>query len=86
MDRDPVFRRKTAISYKTKEKTVMRGYDLSELAEEGYSFCDALFVLYQGRIPTEAEEKMLNYEMGVFLEHSMSPSGGRTCPVPSLRR
>ena len=66
--------RKTAISYKTEEKTVMRGYDLSELAEEGYSFCDALFVMYQNRIPTEEEEKMLKYEMGVFMEQSMSPS------------
>ncbi len=47
MDRGPLFRRKTSISYKTEEKTVMRGYDLSELAEEGYSFCDALFVLFQ---------------------------------------
>jgi citrate synthase len=74
MSREPFFRRKTAISYKTEEKTVMRGYDLSELAEAGYSFCDALFVLYQGRIPPEAEEKLLKYEMGVFLEHSMSPS------------
>ena len=74
MNRDPKFRRKTAISYKTEEKTVMRGYNVSDLAEEGYSFCDALFVLYQNRIPTEEEEKMLKYEMGVFLEHSMSPS------------
>ena len=74
MDRKPLFRRKTAISYKTEKKTVMRGYDLSELADAGYSFCDALFVLYQNRIPTENEEKMLKYEMGVFLEHSMSPS------------
>ncbi|MHC4149902.1 MAG: citrate/2-methylcitrate synthase, partial [Planctomycetota bacterium] len=74
MDRKPLFKRKTAISYKTEEKTVMRGYDLSELAEEGYSFCDAMFVLFQNRIPMENEEKMLKYEMGVFLEHSMSPS------------
>ena len=74
MNRDSLIRRKTAISYKTEEKTVMRGYDLSELAEEGYSFCDALFVLYQNRIPTEKEETMLKYEMGVFMEHSMSPS------------
>ncbi len=74
MNRDPLFRRKTAISYKTEEKTVLRGYNLSDLAEEGYSFCDALFVLFQNRIPTEKEEKMLKYEMGVFLEHSMSPS------------
>ena len=52
----------------------MRGYDLSELAEAGYSFYDAMFVLFQNRIPAENEEKMLKYEMGVFLEHSMSPS------------
>lgn len=74
MDREPALKRKTAISYKTEEKTVLRGYNLSDLAEEGYSFCDALFVLFQGRIPTQNEEKMLDYEMGVFMEHSMSPS------------
>jgi citrate synthase len=74
MNREPLFRRKTSISYKTEEKTVMRGYDLSELAEEGYSFCDAMFILFQSRIPTDNEEKMLKYEMGAFLEHSMSPS------------
>lgn len=74
MGRDPVLKRKTQISYKTEEKTVLRGYNLSDLAEEGYTFCDALFVLFQGRIATEAEEKMLEYEMAEFLEHSMSPS------------
>ena len=63
----------------------MRGYNLSDLAEEGYSFCDALFVLYQGRIPTEAEEKMLKYEMGVFLEHSMSPSAAGAIGVSAGR-
>ncbi|MCP4599715.1 MAG: hypothetical protein GY847_04110, partial [Proteobacteria bacterium] len=73
MERDPLFQRKTAIAYKTEEKTVLRGYDLSELAEEGYSFYDAMFVLFQGRIPTGAEEKMLKYEMGEVMEHSMSP-------------
>jgi len=74
MQREPEIKRKTALSYKTEKKTVLRGYDLSELAEEGYSFCDALFVLFQDRLPTTNEEKMLKYEMGVFLEHSMSPS------------
>ena len=81
MNREPLFRRKTAISYKTEEKTVMRGYDLSELAEKGYSFCDALFILFQNRIPTENEEKMLQYEMGEFLEHSMSPSAASAVAV-----
>lgn len=74
MQRRPDIERKTSISYKTEEKTVLRGYNLSDLAEEGYSFTDAMFVLFQNRIPTEKEEKMLKYEMGVFLEHSMSPS------------
>jgi citrate synthase len=74
MNREPPLERKTSISYKTEERTVLRGYDLSELAEEGYSFYDAMFVLFQDRLPTEPEEKMLKYEMGVFLEHSMSPS------------
>ncbi|MBN1553965.1 MAG: hypothetical protein JXA11_04415, partial [Phycisphaerae bacterium] len=81
MPRSPSLKRKTSISYKTEEKTVMRGYDLSELAEEGYSFCDAMYILFQNRIPTEAEEKMLKYEMGEFLEHSMSPSAASAIGV-----
>ncbi len=85
MSREPLFRRKTAISYKTEEKTVLRGFDLSDMAEEGYTFCDALFVLYQGRIPTENEAKMLNYETGEFLEHSMSPSAASAFAVISGR-
>ena len=73
MNREPFFRRKTSLSYKTEEQTVLRGYNLSDIAEKGYSFSDALFVLFQDRIPTENEAKMLTYEMGVFIEHSMSP-------------
>jgi hypothetical protein len=42
-------------------------------------------VLYQGRIPTEAEEKLLDYEMGVFLEHSMSPSAAGAIGVSAGR-
>jgi citrate synthase len=79
--RDPLFKRKTAIAYKTEEKTVLRGYNLSDLAEAGYSFCDAMFVLFQGRIATEPEEKMLKYEMGEFMEHSMSPSAASAISV-----
>lgn len=85
MSREPFFERKTSIAFKTEEKTVLRGYNLSDLAEEGYSFCDAIFVLFQGRIPTEAEEQMLKYEMGSFLEHSMSPSAGSAIAVTAGR-
>jgi citrate synthase len=83
--REPLLRRKTAISYKTEEKTVLRGFNLSELAEEEYSFCDAMYVLFQGRIPTESEEKMLKYEMGEFMEHSMSPSAASAISVTAGR-
>lgn len=83
--RDPLLPRKTSIAYKTEEKTVLRGYNLSDLAEEGYSFCDAMFVLFQARIPTEAEEKMLKYEMGEFMEHSMSPSAASAIAVTAGR-
>ena len=55
MDRKPIVKRKTAISYKTEEKTVLRGYNVSDLAEAGYTFYDALFILYQDRIPAENE-------------------------------
>ncbi|MBM3851929.1 MAG: hypothetical protein FJ399_02095, partial [Verrucomicrobia bacterium] len=61
------------------------GYNLSDLAEAGYSFCDAMFVLFQGRIPTEPEEKMLKYEMGEFMEHSMSPSAASAIAVTAGR-
>jgi len=81
MDRESIFNRKTSIAYKTEEKTVLRGYNLSELAEEGYSFYDAMFILFQGRIPTSAEESMLKYEMGEFMEHSMSPSAASAIAV-----
>ena len=81
MERDPLFERKTAIAYKTEEKTVLRGYDLSELAVAGYSFYDAMFILFQGRIPSPPEEEMLKYEMGEFMEHSMSPSAASAISV-----
>ena len=85
MNREPLLKKKTAISYKTEEKTVLRGYNLSDLAEEGYTFCDALFVLFQERLPTENEEKMLEYETAEFLEHSMSPSAAGAIAVISGR-
>ena len=74
MDRQPLFKRKTALSYKTEEKTVVRGYNVSDLAEAGYTFYDMLFILFQNRIAAENEVDMLRYETGEFLEHSMSPS------------
>ena len=85
MDRQPLFKRKTAISYKTEEKTVVRGYNVSDLAEAGYTFYDMLFLIFQNRIAAENEVDMLRYETGEFLEHSMSPSAASAIAVMNGR-
>ncbi|MEK7827385.1 MAG: hypothetical protein AAB299_06600 [Thermodesulfobacteriota bacterium] len=80
-----MFKRKTAISYKTEEKTVVRGYNVSDLAEAGYTFYDMLFLIFQNRIAAENEVDMLRYETGEFLEHSMSPSAASAIAVMNGR-
>lgn len=66
------FRWCSTISYKTVSNIVARGYDTTRLVEEGYGIADILFILYQSRIPTSSEERMLNYLMLLFLDDGMS--------------
>ena len=72
MERKPVLPRKTQISYKTEEKTVLRGYNLSDLAEEGCGLADVICVDFQARIPLIKEAKMLNYLMILCLDEGLS--------------
>lgn len=60
------------IAYKNVHRIVARGFDTTELMEEGYGLLDALFVDYQARIPLVEEEKMLNYVMILALEDGLS--------------
>lgn len=60
------------IAYKNVHRIVARGYDTTELMEEGYGLVDALFVDYQARIPLIEEEQMLNYIMILALEDGLS--------------
>ena len=60
------------VAYKNVHRIVSRGYDTTELMEEGYGVIDVLFVDYQARIPTLEEEKMLNYVMILALEDGLS--------------
>jgi hypothetical protein len=60
------------VAYKNVHRIVARGYDTTELMEEGYGVIDVLFVDYQARIPTVEEEKMLNYVMILALEDGLS--------------
>ena len=48
------------VAYKNVHRIVTRGYDTTELMEEGYGVIEVLFVDYQARIPTVEEEQMLN--------------------------
>ncbi len=69
--REP-FRWVSEIAYKNVHRIVARGYDTTELMEEGYGVVDMLFIDFQSRIPLIEEEKMLNYIMILALEDGLS--------------
>jgi hypothetical protein len=60
------------VAYKNVHRIVARGYDTTELMEEGYGVIEVLFVDYQARIPTVEESQMLNYVMILALEDGLS--------------
>ena len=60
------------VAYKNVHRIVTRGYDTTELMEEGYGVIEVLFVDYQARIPTIEEGRMLNYVMILALEDGLS--------------
>lgn len=60
------------VAYKNVHRIVARGYDTTELVEQGYGLVDILFVDFQARIPLVEEEKMLNYILILALEDGLS--------------
>jgi hypothetical protein len=70
-DRAP-FQWVSEVAYKNVHRIVSRGYDTTEVMEEGYGVVDMLFIDYQGRIPLVEEEQMLNYVMILALEDGLS--------------
>ena len=60
------------IAYKNVHRIVARGYDTTEMVEQGLGLLDILFVDYQSRIPLMEEEQMLNYIMIMALEDGLS--------------
>lgn len=69
--RDP-FQWISEVAYKNVHRIVARGYDTTELMEEGYGVVDVLFVDFQARIPLVEETQMLNYVMILALEDGLS--------------
>jgi len=66
------FRWVSEVAYKNVHRIVSRGYDTTELVEEGYGIVDILFIDFQSRIPLLEEEQMLNYVMILALEDGIS--------------
>jgi citrate synthase len=60
------------VAYKNVHRIVARGYDTTELVEQGYGLTDVLFIDFQARIPLIEEDKMLNYVMVCMLEDGLS--------------
>ena len=60
------------VAYKNVHRIVARGYDTTELVEEGYGLTDMLFIDFQSRIPLIEEEQMLNYVMVCMFEDGLS--------------
>lgn len=60
------------VAYKNPHRIVARGYDTTELMEQGYGVTDVLFVNFQSRIASVEEDQMLNYVLILSLEDGLS--------------
>lgn len=70
--REP-FHWRTDIAYKTRDKIVIRGYDLNDLTGN-LSLAEMAYLVWRGELPTEPHAKMLNAIMVCTAEHAFSPS------------
>jgi len=72
IEREP-FHWESAISYKTRESIVVRGYDVNELTGN-VTFAEMLHLVWKGELPDENAAKMIDALLVCFAEHAMSPS------------
>lgn len=70
--REP-FHWQTSIAYKTKEKIVVRGYDLNDLTGN-LSFTEMAYLVWRGELPPESHTRMLDALLVSLAEHAFSPS------------
>lgn len=76
------FHWRTAISYKTKERIVVRGYDNNELTGS-IDFASMAHLVLTGRLPSDGQKAMLNALLVSLAEHAFSPSSAATRFVAS---
>jgi citrate synthase len=70
--REP-FHWRTAIAYKTRDRIVVRGYDLNELTGN-LSFAEMAYLVWRGELPPPAHGRMLDAILVSMAEHAFSPS------------
>ena len=71
-EREP-FHWRTSIAYKTRDKIVIRGYDLNELIGR-VDFASMAYLVLTGELPSENYRLMLNALLVSMAEHAFSPS------------
>ena len=80
-DREP-FHWRTAIGYKTKDKIVVRGYDLNELTGN-VGFAEMAYLVWRGELPPANHGRMLDAILVSMAEHAFSPSSAASRFVAS---
>ena len=71
-EREP-FHWRSAISHKTRDKIIVRGYDVNELTGN-VSFAEILHLVWKGELPEKNVARMIDALLVCFAEHAMSPS------------
>ncbi len=67
------FHWQSAIGYKTRDKIVIRGYDVNELTGN-ITFAEQIHLVWKGELPEKNVAKMLDALLVCFAEHAFSPS------------
>ncbi len=80
-DREP-FHWQTSIAYKTKDKIVVRGYDLNDLTGN-VSFTEMAYLVWRGELPPDSHTRMLDAILVSMAEHAFSPSSATSRFVAS---
>ncbi|MCL6553438.1 MAG: citryl-CoA lyase [Firmicutes bacterium] len=70
--REP-FHWRTAISYKTRDRVVIRGYNVNDLTGR-VSFAEMAYLVWRGELPPEPHARMLDAILVNQCEHAFSPS------------
>ncbi len=67
----------TAISHVTKDKELIRGYDLKDLIAKK-SFVEVIFLVLKGELPTEQETRMMNALFTSVIDHGIGVASAVT--------